>query len=76
MIRKDLTRAASWLYHNEPGNPARKQIYNILNSYGLHPKTEINTPIKPELIKLIESINEKIKAEETANIKRSKKRRK
>ena len=76
MIRKDLVLAASWLYHNDPGNPAREQIYNILKFYGLHPKTPINTPIKPELIKIIETINEKIKADEAAKLKQLKKRKK
>lgn len=60
ILRSKLSRAASWLYHNDPTNPARFDIYDILSCYGLHPRTKINAILTPDLIETIEDITKTI----------------
>ena len=65
ILRGKLSRAASWLYHNEPNNKARFDIYEILSCYGLHPRSKVNAILTPELEKTINKITEIIEAEKT-----------
>ena len=64
ILRGKLSRAASWLFHNDPTNKARFEIYEILSSYGLHPKSKINAILTPELEKVINDITETIETKE------------
>tara|TARA_Y100001973_G_scaffold23676_1_gene35386 strand:- start:4156 stop:4410 length:255 start_codon:yes stop_codon:yes gene_type:complete len=73
ILRSKLSRAASWLFHNDPQNKARFEIYDILSCYGLHPRTKVNAILTPELEKTIDKITETIKAEETKEKERQRK---
>jgi hypothetical protein len=74
MIKKQLSIIASWLYHNDPKNKARFEIYQAIDHK--HPADEIKHHFSTQTAEVIESINSKIKQAETARIKELKKLKK
>jgi len=75
----DLTKIASWLYHNDSSNQARFEIY--LATKGKHPKDEILTVFSVETTKAIQVVAKKLEGAENKRIlelkkiKKHKKRR-
>jgi len=75
----DLTKIASWLYHNDPDNQARFEIY--LATEGKHPQDEILTVFSTETKKAIQFVTKKLECAENKRIlelkkiKKHKKRR-
>lgn len=64
MKRILLVKAASWLYHNDPYNKIRLNIYSLLDNYGLHSDTEIDCKIDESILFYVEKAKfeeEKIK---------------
>ena len=62
----DLTKIASWLYHNDPDNKARFEIY--LATEGNHPQDEILTVFSDETKKAIQVIAKKLEDAENKRI--------
>ena len=75
----DLTKIASWLYHNSPEDKARFEIYLAIE--GKHPKDEILTVFSDETSKAIQSTTKKLEDAENKRLleikkfKKHKKRR-
>ena len=75
----DLTKIASWLYHNSPEDKARFEIYLAVE--GKHPKDEILTVFSDETSKAIQSTTKKLEDAENKRLleikkfKKHKKRR-
>ena len=75
----DLTKIASWLYHNSPEDKARFEIY--LSTEGKHPQDEILAVFSDETTKAIQSTTKKLEDAENKRIleikkfKKHKKRR-
>ena len=75
----DLTKIASWLYHNSPEDKARFEIYLAIE--GKHPKDEILTVFSDETRKAIQSTTKKLEDAENKRLleikkfKKHKKRR-
>ena len=82
MIRDELTRTASWLYHNDRDNPVRLEIYAFLAPYGLHWLTKIqDTPsdailAEVEKFRKLREEEEEKRKKELAKEKKRKNRRK
>ena len=55
MTAINLTKAASYLYHNDPTNPIRWLLYGITK--GTHPKDEIKAVLSKEVLKVVQIAN-------------------
>ena len=62
----ELSKIASWLYHNDPCNQARFEIYKATE--GTHPKDEILTVFSDETTKAIQVIAKKLEGAENKRI--------
>lgn len=75
----ELTKIASWLYHNDNSNKARFEIY--LSTEGKHPQDEILVVFSDETSKAIQSTTKKLEEAENKRLlelkkfKKHKKRR-
>ena len=75
----ELSKIASWLYHNSPEDKARFEIY--LSTEGKHPQDEILAVFSDETTKAIQSTTKKLEDAENKRIlelkkfKKHKKRR-
>ena len=75
----ELSKIASWLYHNSPEDKARFKIYLAIE--GKHPKSKILTVFSDETSKVIQFVTKKMQEAENKRIlelkkiKRHKKRR-
>ena len=75
----ELSKIASWLYHNSPEDKARFEIYKAIE--GKHPQDEILTVFSDETTKAIQVIAKKLEGAENKRIlelkkiKKHKKRR-
>jgi len=75
----ELSKIASWLYHNSPEDKARFKIYLAIE--GKHPQDEILTVFSDETRKAIQVVAKKLEEAENKRIlelkkiKRHKKRR-
>ena len=75
----ELSKIASWLYHNSPEDKARFEIYLAIE--GKHPKDEILTVFSDETSKAIQSTTKKLEDAENKRLleikkfKKHKKRR-
>ncbi len=75
----ELSKIASWLYHNDNSNKARFEIYLAIE--GKHPQDEILTVFSDETSKAIESVAKKLEDAENKRLleikkfKKHKKRR-
>lgn len=67
LYRGTLSKVASHLYHTDPSNNVRQEIYRFLESYGEHPKTEITTPISDSIKKEVELYLESKRIQKEAN---------
>tara|TARA_Y100000590_G_C15426816_1_gene903580 strand:+ start:509 stop:739 length:231 start_codon:yes stop_codon:yes gene_type:complete len=74
MIKKRLSIIASWLYHNDPKNKARFEIYQAIDHK--HPADEIKHQFSKETAQAIENINSKIKQAEALKLKELKRLKK
>ncbi len=70
-LNSDITKIASWLFHNEPQNKARYDIYNATITKS-HPKNIIEIEFSTETAATIERVRHKIEEAET----KAKKKRK
>ena len=75
----ELSKIASWLYHNSPEDKARFEIYLVTE--GKHPQDEILTVFSDETTKAIQVVAKKLEEAENKRIleikkfKKHKKRR-
>ena len=64
MIRSEMTKVASWLWHNEPNNRTRIVIYDKLEKYGRHPSTPVDIDFDDNDAQVVQRAQESIKKED------------
>ena len=64
MIRSEMTKVASWLWHNEPNNRTRIVIYDKLEKYGRHPNTPVDIHFDDNDAQVVQRVQESIKKED------------
>jgi 5-methylcytosine-specific restriction endonuclease McrBC GTP-binding regulatory subunit McrB len=73
MLRNQFTKVRSYLWRTNKESKLIKEIDNILEGFGLHPKTKIDkSNISDEILEEVVSVENKIKALEERNNKRKK----